>query len=71
MKLIIEKRHITTSSWRYHGERDVAVKITKKRITITDGINTGLRFDLDGRCISRLGPGPMYRYRLERAAANV
>ena len=61
MKMIVYKWSIQAREWKYHSEREVAVKVTPKRITITASIYVGKRFDREGRCLGRDG---MFRYRL-------
>lgn len=65
MKLIVEKWSVTMRMWMRHGERDVAVKVTPKRIRIIDGIDRGKQFDRSGREVSARYPGERFRYSLK------
>lgn len=65
MKLIVEKWNIPRRAWLPHGVREVAVKVTPKRIKIIDGLYRGRQFDRSGREVSARYPGEQFRYRIE------
>lgn len=68
MKLITHKWNFKEHRYKRHNEREVSVRVTPKRIRITSGVFSGMRFDRAGRCVDARDGFASYAYTLDVAA---